>query len=177
MKAGVLLYGPPAVGKDTITRELAQIGPFAHFHRLKCGPGRTAGYRMISPTDLDQIPGTDRIYVNQRYGATYVVDRPGLVELWTAGLTPVIHLGQPDAVTATTSGAPEARWFVVDLQCPIPVLAARIKARATGDDAARLQAARSTPRLAHPDLAVDTNSTRPEQAARLIEERLNSSRV
>ena len=43
MTSGVLLYGPPAVGKDTITRHLERIGPFEQFRRLKCGPGRSTG--------------------------------------------------------------------------------------------------------------------------------------
>jgi guanylate kinase len=169
---GVILYGPPAVGKDTITAALRQVDPgFAHFERLKCGPGRTTGYRMISPAELAAIPPASILWTNERYRAVYLVDRAGLDQLWADGRTPVVHLGQPEAIAAVAAGTPSARWLVVDLYAALPVLRERIPARGTGDDAQRLAAAADTPRLAHADLVVDTGAVEPGEAARLIAER------
>jgi guanylate kinase len=167
----VILYGPPAVGKDTVTSALVRLDPgFAHFQRLKCGPGRTAGYRMIGPEQLAALPAASILWTNRRYGAVYLVDREGLGQLWQAGRTPVMHLGQPEAVDAVVAGTGSVRWRVVDLHAPLSVLRRRIRARGAGDDAQRLAAAADTPRLEHADLAVDTSVTEPAETARLIAE-------
>ena len=172
MNRGVILYGPPAVGKDTVTVALQQLDPaFAHFRRLKCGPGRTTGYRMISSDQLAAVPASSILWANERYGAVYLVDRDGLEQLWGAGRTPVVHLGQPEAIAAVVAGTTSARWLVVDLHAALPVLQARIAARGTGDDALRFTAAADTPRLPHADLAVDTGAVEPGEAAQLIAER------
>ena len=42
MMLGVILYGPPAAGKDTVTRELTTLEGEVHlFSRVKAGSGRT----------------------------------------------------------------------------------------------------------------------------------------
>lgn len=169
---GVILYGPPAAGKDTVTAELVALDPrFTHFERLKCGPGRTAGYRMVEPEQLAALPSEVVLWTNRRYDAVYLVDRPGLAAIWQTGRIPVVHLGQPEAVTAVTAGTPAARWLVVELHAPLPVLRARIEARGTGDDAARVTAAIETPRLDGADLVVDTGTVSAAEAARLVAER------
>ena len=169
---GVILYGPPAVGKDTVTAALAaEQSGFVHYRRLKCGPGRTAGYRMISSDDLATLPADKVLWTNRRYSAVYLVERDGLGDIWRAGDTPVVHLGQPEAVVAVVRGTPNARWLVVDLHAPMPMLRERIQARGTGDDDARLAVAAQTPRLAHSDLVIDTGITAPAEAAVLIAER------
>ncbi|MGH2941284.1 MAG: hypothetical protein ACRDLN_00705 [Solirubrobacteraceae bacterium] len=41
---GVALYGPPASGKDTITRALTELDArYVHYLRLKAGSGRSDG--------------------------------------------------------------------------------------------------------------------------------------
>ena len=172
MNQGVILYGPPAVGKDTVTAALEHLDKrFAHFRRLKCGPGRTTGYRMVSAGELAAVSTGSILWSNERYGAIYLVDRDGLDQLWQATRTPVLHLGQPEAIAAVLAGTPSARWTVVDLHAPLPVLHQRIAARGTGDDADRIAAVAGTPRLPHADLAVDTAIVEPSEAARLIAER------
>lgn len=165
MNRGVLLYGPPAVGKDTVSVELEQTGAYRQFQRLKCGPGRTTGYRMISDADLRRIPRHEVLYLNRLYDSTYVVDRSGLEAFWDAGSIPVIHLGQPEAVTLIKTRTPGVAWLVVDLHCPIRELARRITARETGDGEARIAVARATPRLTAPNVAISTFDTEPSVVA------------
>lgn len=52
---GVVLYGPPAAGKDTITAVLVALdAQFAHLPVVKAGSGRTASYRMVTDDEFDQ---------------------------------------------------------------------------------------------------------------------------
>ncbi|MEV0879439.1 kinase [Micromonospora echinofusca] len=172
MKKGLILYGPPASGKDTITAELVNRNPnFQHFERLKCGPGRTIGYRMISPDQADHLRQTYRsvLWENTRYGATYFVDRSGLEQIWNAGRVPVVHLGQVEAVSTIANGEGEkADWTVVELYCSPEILRERIKDRATGDEHQRFAAAEQTPRLPVADIRIDTASTSVASAVSMI---------
>lgn len=144
---GVILYGPPASGKDTITRELRQLDPaYIQFPRIKAGPGRTTGYRMTTPADIQRLRERGEvIWENSRYESVYVVDRPELLRL-LGDQVPVVHLGQLEAVGAITKAVPDASWLTVYVHAPRDVAAARIAARRTGDDASRLRAwARPSP--------------------------------
>ncbi|MEV4153679.1 AAA family ATPase [Nocardia salmonicida] len=169
MTAGVILYGAPATGKDTITSELSQLDSrYRLFQRLKSGPGRTVGYRMIDDVALDHLrQAGDLVWSNERYGARYAIDRPGLASLVTAGLIPVVHAGQPEVIDAVRTALPEVEWTVVQLQCDEQTATARIVARETGDVAERLAARSETPTISA-DLTVHTDSVEPVEAARLI---------
>lgn len=85
-RQGVVLYGPPASGKDTVTQSLADLDSrYRLFARLKVGSGKTAGYRMGTAEQLRQLETAgDVVYANSRYSSTYVIDRPG----WTARSRP-----------------------------------------------------------------------------------------
>lgn len=172
MMRGVILYGPPAAGKDTVTRALHDIDPaYRLFPRLKVGPGRTRGYRMTNVEDLEQIRSSgDVVWENRRYGALYVVDRAKL-EADLKGHIPVLHLGQIEAVQTIRSSVSAAHWLTVYLHCNRTVARERIDARSTGDTEARLRAWDETPPLADADFAVDTGSVSPGKAARQIHER------
>lgn len=169
-RAGIILYGPPASGKDTVTAALAVLEPRAQlFRRLKIGSGRTAGYRMGEPQDLVGLESSGGVlYANRRYGATYVVDRPEIDRMRAAGLIPVVHLGQPEGVAALLDAKPSASWLVVELWCPRETAAERIAARDTGDTDARLIAWDETAHLTAPDLRIDTAETAAKDAARQI---------
>ncbi|MEU7769654.1 kinase, partial [Nocardia sp. NPDC049190] len=111
----MILYGGPATGKDSITAALSTIDTrFRLFERLKVGPGRTRGYRMTTPEVLADLEASgDAIWANERYGARYVIDRPGLLEMFTAGLIPVVHAGQTGVIPAIREALPNTRWMVV----------------------------------------------------------------
>ncbi len=162
--AGIVLYGPPASGKSSTAFELGKLG--AHLYRpIKCGRGRTEGYRMVDTAELERIRHDgDVLWERRRYGAVYLWLRPELQDLASVGCV-VIELGQPEAVTAVTSGLPAVTWMVVELACPRPVAAARIAARSTGDDAERMSVWDATPSLAKADRHVDTSAVSAAEVA------------
>ncbi|MFD7667793.1 guanylate kinase [Streptomyces sp. NPDC059788] len=174
-RQGVILYGPPTSGKDTVTTALTELhSKYAQFARLKVGTGKSAGYRMGTAEQLRELEAAGGIvYANARYGNTYVVDVPGLDAAFEAGV-PVVHLGQVDGIRALADGYP-ADWSVVLLWCPREVTEQRSAGRGDSDTAARLAAWDATREDldAHPgivwDLTVDTTASAPQDAARLID--------
>ncbi|MCL7430149.1 guanylate kinase [Streptomyces sp. YS415] len=172
---GVVLYGPPASGKDTVTTALAELSPrYAQFARLKVGTGKSAGYRMGTAEQLRELDAAGSvIYANSRYGNTYVIDAPGLDAAFEAGV-PVVHLGQIDGIRAVVDGYP-ADWSLVLLWCPREITEQRSAGRGDSDTTARLAAWDATREDldAHPgmvwDLTVDTTASAPHDAARLID--------
>ncbi|MFI6254332.1 guanylate kinase [Streptomyces sp. NPDC051016] len=176
MKHGVVLYGPPAAGKDTVTRALTQLDfRYAQFERLKVGSGKRDGYRMGSAEQLLAMETAgDVVYANRRYGNVYAIDRPGLDSAFEAGV-PVVHLGQVDGIRSLIDGYP-AGWSVVLLWCPREETARRSEGRHDRDTAARLAAWEATRQDldAHPDmvwdLTVDTSVTPIEDSTRLIDQ-------
>ncbi|MEU1126730.1 guanylate kinase [Streptomyces sp. NPDC005899] len=175
---GVILYGPPAAGKDTVTAALTELNSkYAQFTRLKVGSGKSAGYRMGTAEQLHELEAAgDVVYANTRYGNTYVIDRPGADAAFAAGV-PVVHLGQIDGIRALVDGYP-ADWSAVLLWCPREVTGQRSAGRGDSDTAARLAAWNATREDldAHPgmtwDLTVDTTEAAPQDAARLIDQLL-----
>ncbi|MFJ3481550.1 P-loop NTPase family protein [Streptomyces microflavus] len=177
-RQGVILYGPPAAGKDTVTAALTELhAKYAQFARLKVGFGKSAGYRMGTAEQLHKLEAADDVvYANTRYGNTYVIDRPGVDAAFAAGV-PVVHLGQIDGICALVDGYP-ADWSAVLLWCPREVTGHRSAGRGDSDTAARLAAWDATREDldAHPGitwgLTVDTTEAAPPDAARLIDQLL-----
>lgn len=167
---GIILYGPPAAGKDTIDAELRKVSPeYVHFERIKVGQGRTTGYRLESAEALQDLRERDAIiWENQRYGATYAVDAPGLLDALTRGI-PIIHLGQPAAVDAVTATKIPVSWTVVALTCPEHITLNRLRARGSHDVDDRIHAWHATPRLTTAQVRIDTSETAPDEAARCID--------
>jgi len=170
----VVLYGPPAAGKDTVTAALSRLNPaYVLFPRIKIGGGRTSGYRLATAAALDALRvGGQVIYENSRYGNVYVVDEPQLTRMLSAGQTPVVHLGQAAGISAVTRYP--ARWTTVLLWCARDTTEKRARARGAADIDARLAAWDETlTDLAHSDIGritgrIDTNATGPDAAAALI---------
>jgi len=179
--SGVVLYGPPAAGKDTITRELTITWPrYTAFRRLKAGNGNNHGYRIVDQAVLDDLDAAGQLlYLNRRYGNTYAVDRPELDRLREAARTPILHLGQLDGVEAVTTYP--IRWVRVLLWCPRAITEQRAIARGNADALERLAAWDQT--LAdlteHPaalfDQLIRTDRTDPRAAALSIHQCLTST--
>lgn len=169
MSIGVVMYGPPAAGKDTVTAALCQRDHrFRQFRRLKLGKGRTSGYRMASPEDIVRLRNPHEvIWENQRYGATYYVDRTfltqELAEAW-----PVLHVGQEPAIFAVQTAFPATRWLTVYLWCPREVAEQRVAARQTGDTAERMAIWDTTEPISDA-LFIDTSISSPAEAAALVD--------
>jgi guanylate kinase len=112
-RPGVILYGPPASGKDTVTAALTQLdSAYALFEKLKVGHGRTGGYRPTSKAALNRLRRLGAIdYENERFGNVYAVDRPALDAAFADGTVPVVHMGQIAGVRALR--AYPAEWLSV----------------------------------------------------------------
>ncbi len=175
---GIVLYGAPASGKDTVTHALTALDPrYVHFQRLKAGEGRTEGYRVCNNEQIEDL--RDRgliVYENERYDSRYAIDRPALDALLARDLIPVVHLGQLAGVHALMRHP--ALWLPVMLHCRRATAAQRARQRGSDDVDARLQAWDDTARdLAHaqPDdfaLRIDTDRISPASAAQTIDAQL-----
>jgi len=180
MRQGIVLYGPPAAGKDTITAALTEVEPRCGlFQRLKVGSGSFRNYRRGTLQQLAALSAAGAvIYRNDRYGNMYVVDRPGLDEATSRDQIPVVHLGQLAGIETLVNGYPIS-WLTVLLWCTRDVTAARSTARGDQDTAERLKAWDETyaDLAANPghlfDLVIRTDSTSPEASARRIADAAN----
>ncbi|MET9913580.1 guanylate kinase [Streptomyces sp. NPDC006476] len=178
MTQGVILYGPPAAGKDTVTMALTQLGSrYEQFARLKVGSGKSVGYRMGTAEQLLELEAAgDVVYANSRYGNVYVIDRPGLDTAFATGV-PVVHLGQVDGIRALIDSFP-ADWAAVLLWCSREETARRSEGRGDVDTAARLEAWDATREDLDTheamawDLTVDTTTVSPQEAALRIDQLL-----
>ena len=170
---GVILYGPPAAGKSTITDRLHDVDPvYVLFRRLKVGSGRSAGYRMITEAHRHQLHA-DRevIWENEQYGNIYLIDRTALLHVLCRAAVPVIHVGQPAAIAAIVDAIPAAHWLVVDLRCSRNEAVQRLRRRPATDVLPRLRVWDTTDRLASADLRIDTGTMSAKDAALRIRQR------
>ncbi|MGK5675046.1 kinase [Micromonospora sp. URMC 106] len=172
MNPGIILYGPPAVGKDTITRCLEALHErYALFPRLKAGRGRTNGYRATTPAEIEELRRRgDILWEDQRQGATYAIDRSRLTAR-LAEHVPVVHLGQVGGIDAVTGAIPGTRWVVVFVWCPREMVEVRLRNRGIEDPAEALRAWDAAPLISdRADLTINTLLYDPEDAARQIHE-------
>lgn len=171
---GVILYGPPASGKDTVTAELCKLSSaYAYFEKLKAGQGRTTGYRIASEERLaDLRDGGLILHEVARYGATYAVDSIGLDKLFEDGRIPIVHMGQLAGVNALRQHGPD--WLDVLLWCSKDVTEERARKRGSADLEERLAVWHATVAdlgsSAEPQftLSIRTDAVTPATAAALI---------
>lgn len=171
----VILYGPPAAGKDAVTKALGELDTkYVLYQRLKVGAGRTSGYQMATLADVEtRRTKGDVIWENRRYDALYVVERTSLTKMLRACI-PVLHLGQVEAVKAVTAALPGTQWLVVWLWCPRDVAIKRLAKRGASDVAVRLRAWDDTEPLPGADISLNTAEGCPADAATTIHRGIQS---
>lgn len=171
----VILYGPPASGKSTITKHLEQIDTrYRLFLRLKAGGGRTAEYRITTLDHIKDLQAAGEIaWNNERYGAIYAIDTPNLRYMIELGRIPVLHVGQPNAVNAIVAAIPDVQVTTVILICPRDIAVQRIMNRATGDTADRIAAYDATEPFKGAHMTIDTSLITPVEAAEMIANRVS----
>lgn len=173
---GLILYGPPAAGLNTVTRALRDVDArFVQFERLKVGAGRTVGYRIVSLEDLAEIDDAGHlVYLSSRGDALYGIDRPALLEQLAGGLVPVVHLRQAEGIHALLAADLPVAWLVVCLWCPREVSEKRLAQDRVAFSVERLNAWDETQldlRAADPalfDLNLSTARFSPRTVAALV---------
>lgn len=160
---GLILYGPPASGKDTVTAALSRLDPTYQRHRvLKAGRGTTRGYVSATP---EAIRHRNTAHKWTRYGSLYAIDRDRLQADLAEGV-PVLHCGDPAQVEAITQQV-GGRWVLVSLWCPREIAAQRLRDRGAVNVADRLRQWDETEPV-EVDLHIDSSTMRPDEIARTI---------
>lgn len=123
----VVLFGPPAVGKDTVTAVLtAKSARYEHFRKLKCGSGSRHGYTIITTDQLIDLRAAGRVVSEvARYGSVYVVERNHLETSLAAGRCVLIH----SAEVAEARALLELGAILVLMECSRAVAAERLRRR------------------------------------------------
>ncbi|CAM5479501.1 guanylate kinase [Streptomyces avidinii] len=175
--AGVVLFGPPTAGKDTISAALTGLDArYGQLTKIKVGSGRTTGYRMADGEELAALRAADRLVLEtRRYGNTYAIDRDDLDAMTGAGRIPLVHIGSVEHLRSFT-GAVREPWLCVLLWVPRGVCEQRSRGRGDRDTEDRLAAwdeARAdlgtVPDGEEPfDLLMRTDRTDPAGAAEII---------
>lgn len=103
---GLVLIGPPAAGKDTITDIVEQRSNLRLLKKAKAGSGRSAGYRLVSMEEFDEcVARGEMVSTVERYGNRYGVMRADVAAIQQAGDIPVIHTASvEEALTLAADG-------------------------------------------------------------------------
>lgn len=136
---GIVLYGPPASGKSTITAALCGLDPrFALVRKLKAGNRRGTEYDFVSHEELERLRAAGRLMLEtRRYNSTYAIDRCHISGLIAAGHVPIVHLGNTADVRRLTETEP---WLTILLWISREVCEQRSEQRGDRDTPQRLEA-------------------------------------
>ncbi|GAA4092334.1 guanylate kinase [Nonomuraea soli] len=138
MNRGIILYGPPASGKSTLTRALTSLDPrFVLLRKLKAGNRRGASeYVFVGWEELAQLRAQGRLLVeSERYGNAYAISVDQLAAHEALGQVPIAHMGNiPDLRRLAESGD----WLTVLLWIPRAECLRRSRERDDPDTTARL---------------------------------------
>ncbi|MFE5806447.1 guanylate kinase [Streptomyces sp. NPDC056491] len=140
-RGGVVLFGPPTAGKDTVSAALTGLdGRYGQLPKIKVGSGRTTGYRMADSEELDALRAAGRVVLEtRRYGNTYAIDRDDLDTMAGAGRIPLVHIGSVEHLRTFTAAVREP-WLSVLLWVPRHVCEKRSRGRGDRDTEDRLAA-------------------------------------
>ncbi|MER5619955.1 guanylate kinase [Streptosporangium sp. NPDC002544] len=138
---GIVIYGPPASGKNTITAALTRLDPrFTLLPKLKVGTGRADGYEFVSAEHLDKLRQAGRLVAEtHRYGNVYAIDRQTIEGRHAAGYVPVVHMGNIRDLRQLIGKVPDG-WLRVLLWVPREVTEQRSRSRGDVDTGKRLAA-------------------------------------
>ncbi|MFJ2030546.1 guanylate kinase [Streptosporangium sp. NPDC087985] len=138
---GIVLYGPPASGKDTVTAALTRLDPrFVLLPKLKVGTGRAHGYEFVSAEHLGKLREAGRLLVEtRRYGNVYAVDHQTIEDRHAAGYVPVVHMGNIRDLRRLIGRVSDS-WLRVLLRVPREVTEQRSRTRGDVDTGKRLAA-------------------------------------
>ncbi|MEU1736070.1 guanylate kinase [Streptosporangium sp. NPDC020145] len=138
---GIVLYGPPASGKDTITAALNRLDSrFVLLPKLKVGTGRAEGYVLVTAEELAQLRDAGRLIAEtHRYGNVYAIDRRAIDSLTSIGVVPVVHMGNMGDLRRLIGREPDS-WLRVLLWAQREVTEQRSISRGDTDTGKRLAA-------------------------------------
>ncbi|GAA5085787.1 hypothetical protein GCM10023259_098330 [Thermocatellispora tengchongensis] len=135
----MLLLGPPAGGKSTITQALHDLDPrFVLLRVLRVGVERGEEYHVITEDQLQVLRAAGRIILETRNGDRgYAIDAHPIDHMTTAELIPVVHVANCADLRSLTSWAD---WLSVLLWVPREVCEQRARRRGDPDVAETLKA-------------------------------------
>lgn len=138
---GIVLYGPPTSGKDTVTATLTRLDPrFVLLPKLKVGTGRAAGYEFVTAEHLAKLRDAGRLVAEtHRYGNVYAIDRQTIENRHAAGYVPVAHMGNIADLRQLIGEVPDG-WLRVLLWVPREITEQRSQGRGDADTGKRLTA-------------------------------------
>ncbi len=138
----VLLYGPPASGKDTITQLLQNRNNiFFHFKKHKVYPGdqqiqtkNQLSYFHISMNRfLNMIANGEFLQFHWRYKSFYGVSKVLMDDSLSNGKIPIVHVGKIYDLLELTDVL-EAKLIIILVWETLDVISKRLKFRHKGDN-------------------------------------------
>lgn len=140
----ILISGPPASGKDTLTRALGCIDPaYRMANKHKDSRAGSTHHIIVTPAAFDAMLEQGAfLQWHERYGRRYGLACRTVEDILAEGGFPIIHTGRLANLRMLQSVMPDA--VSVLLQAPLNVLTGRLSQRHAGNAveiAARLDAA------------------------------------